>query len=366
MVNGVSCHSTKSLLGRLWVVQEAILGYPKTYITFDNTFIRWQDLSDGLKVAEDLRLGVSIGQDQDMLGVSVPYGSRLAAMAGIRKFLDFKTCNASDTMQMANLINFSRYCEATDYRDGIYGLLGFIDNSISCRIIHDYTFSPPELFYSLTKMFIQESNSIAIILEGGSIFSPLAPSWVPNWKGRSKPFLHLRYLYNACPALDLKALISEDQLRTLGLIFDVIDGIGGSWDTYWRERYVSHSKKKGLSYCEVALSNEGFLNCLTLDRKPPGLFPSFQEMTSVTFHQSKINPRRLGKWNEFCENNAEWFMGSKTFRQHVQDAKLDFGRWNKKYFQEFIHISLPHRLITTEKGRFGWGPKPNLQPFFPD
>lgn len=92
---------------------------------------------------------------------------------------------ASDDFQVDavdRILRLGQIAAATEPRDQVYGLLGFLDLTISSRVTPDYSLPIQALHTDFAKIFIQTTGSLGISLIGGRLdLSEDWPWWVLDW-----------------------------------------------------------------------------------------------------------------------------------------------------------------------------------------
>jgi hypothetical protein len=87
-------------------------------------------------------------------------------------------------MELLDLLERFRYCEATDPRDKIYAILGMASDIDPGDINIDYTLPVQQVYKDIVRLFLSKHKSLDIlgaIMQQNSPFQSLLPSWVPDW-----------------------------------------------------------------------------------------------------------------------------------------------------------------------------------------
>ena len=132
------------------------------------------------------------------------------------------------------LITMTRGHEATDERDRVYALMGWVDEP-SYNIIPDYTKTEAEVFRDFTLQVISKSNSLAILshCRMGRLETAEHPFWVPRWtrsEGKLPRSLHY-HGFDASKGFDVSldnANTISEVLAVSGFQVDVVMDAGAS------------------------------------------------------------------------------------------------------------------------------------------
>lgn len=115
-------------------------------------------------------------QQQEILG---RFSSKMGPLEQMRESLSMIKQDQIDRLHY--LLESTRFKEATDPRDKIYGLLGLIHDSPNpIDLVPDYEVSVPELYTSVAAMFLEHNTNVLLNDEIKPLNSPI-PSWAPNW-----------------------------------------------------------------------------------------------------------------------------------------------------------------------------------------
>ena len=87
-------------------------------------------------------------------------------------------------MELSDLLERFRYCEATDPRDKIYAILGMASDIDLGDINIDYMLPVQQLYQNVDRFLITKHKNLDILgafKQQKSPFQSLLPSWVPDW-----------------------------------------------------------------------------------------------------------------------------------------------------------------------------------------
>ena len=87
-------------------------------------------------------------------------------------------------MELSDLLERFRYCEATDPRDKIYAILGMASDIDLGDINIDYMLPVQQLYQNVVRFLITKHKNLDILgafKQQKSPFQSLLPSWVPDW-----------------------------------------------------------------------------------------------------------------------------------------------------------------------------------------
>ena len=143
-------------------------------------------------------------------------------------------------MELLDLMQRFRYCEAKDPRDKVYSLLGLASDVNSGDIDIDYTLTPQQVYKDVVRFYLEKHKTLdilGVILEQESNIGKVLPSWVPDWSFTAfhyddgRPFLQklasgnsVCKFYHASGDTTMPTNISSntDHLTLKGFIFDTL------------------------------------------------------------------------------------------------------------------------------------------------
>jgi hypothetical protein len=149
-------------------------------------------------------------------------------------------------MELLDLLESFRYCEATDPRDKIYALMGLAFDVQPGDINIDYTLPVQYVYKDIVKLFLSKHQSLDIlgaIMQQKSPFQGLLPSWVPDWSlstihvdERSLPrkvmslqfdevSVSKAYFASGDTLVSPNRLSDTDSLVLTGFVFDTLDDL---------------------------------------------------------------------------------------------------------------------------------------------
>lgn len=148
-------------------------------------------------------------------------------------------------MELLDLLERFRYCEATDPRDKIYALLGLASDVQPDEITIDYTMPVQQLYIDIVKFFLSKHQTLDIlgaIIQQKSELQHFLPSWVPDWSfstihddQRSFPLklvaedpetsVSKAYFASGDTVVSLDPLSDLDNLVLTGFLFDILHNL---------------------------------------------------------------------------------------------------------------------------------------------
>ena len=147
----------------------------------------------------------------------------------------------SNPNDVARILQAFHACEATNWRDKIYALMGFdVVKTALTEVKIDYTTSVEILYTQVAKIILHQSQKLDLLsyhwhgrlIERAPSQSPLPefPSWVPRWHqppDQQTLLLAPLGVYDASGGLtrDME-IIGDKVLRSSGHIFDTISTVG--------------------------------------------------------------------------------------------------------------------------------------------
>ena len=107
-------------------------------------------------------------------------GAALSAMLSARQ--DIRAARSRGLLH--HLRYLSSFCEATDERDMVYGVLGLATDAERSALHVDYSESTAQVYHRTAKVLIELGSGIEVLYEA-SCYPHLEglPSWAPNWAG---------------------------------------------------------------------------------------------------------------------------------------------------------------------------------------
>ncbi|PQE04063.1 Heterokaryon incompatibility protein [Rutstroemia sp. NJR-2017a BVV2] len=229
---------------RLWVIQEVVLSfYP--YIVCGEVTIAWGKFQDWCIVVKDsgllawLRRTFKDGLDQTLSGCEV-----------CLSMSDYERVQSSTTSALMMALVNTRYAQATDPRDKVYGLLGLYEQPIEA----DYSKEVSTVYRETTLLYLLEAikrinKELKPGVVGGSmalqlvfhVFScvngpsslPGLPSWLPDWSQGPKTTSlgyagSASHIYSAAKWIPDGTVVLNSEGKALcasGILFDTIDSV---------------------------------------------------------------------------------------------------------------------------------------------
>jgi hypothetical protein len=137
-------------------------------------------------------------------------------------------------MQLLSVLDSTRRAVASDDRDKIYGILGFVQDDSLLVPRPDYTCSIQDIYKSLVLKYIHHYNSLDILVQAsGQKKLPGLPSWTPDWSEEKRiSRLNRRHSHTGffSAARDTAASISTSSDNNImvceGVCLDTLDGLG--------------------------------------------------------------------------------------------------------------------------------------------
>ena len=128
------------------------------------------------------------------------------------------------------LFHSTRFHLATDPKDRIYALHGFLDPEDSKNIVVDYSEGCQDLYKRVAEYCITVKKDLFCLQFVGGPFrkSQDLPSWVPDWdalNGNDQPLMYLPG--EAAGASVTKTCVSADNILTIGgFSLDIVEEVG--------------------------------------------------------------------------------------------------------------------------------------------
>jgi hypothetical protein len=143
-------------------------------------------------------------------------------------------------LDLKELLEHSRRCKVSDYRDSVFAFIGLADPGYS--IVPDYTADLEAIFRHTCKRIVLHERSLRILCHGQERERHLTlPSWVPDWSSENprNPLVtevHFRASseYPSASAFDSNEPEKPDSiLRVQCLIVDQVAGENGMGCVPW-------------------------------------------------------------------------------------------------------------------------------------
>jgi hypothetical protein len=205
---------------RVWVVQEAALAKSAIVIcggktaNYTNLYDLWyRNLSD---VGHESGLTYSLLEG---------YKHHMFAVLQIRDYTGY----FGPAKTLLGVLDRCRRLRATDERDHIFAMFGMFDEFKSQLPEPDYRKSSPEVFAEMARTFLEQMDSLAILLQATNVENDLKfPSWVTDFSQRPK--FHIPSAENAYHASGDSAVYYEisdngKELKLLGKCCDMLEDI---------------------------------------------------------------------------------------------------------------------------------------------
>jgi hypothetical protein len=169
-------------LSRLWTIQEAVLSR-NLFVKCGQVVVSWEDLAAWCYVLQHCKLlrWLATGDTDDCkdCDISCPK-RRLPAGGSIINSLQSDRLQGLMLQEKEYLLNSlvrTRYAQATEPKDKIYGVLGITDSSIA----PDYSTTKTARDVYHEACLTQIPSLIYELLSCVDHDTPLKPSWVPDW-----------------------------------------------------------------------------------------------------------------------------------------------------------------------------------------
>ncbi|KAK3719210.1 hypothetical protein LTR37_004429 [Vermiconidia calcicola] len=170
---------------RVWVVQEAVLA-ASPIVHCGSIQMPFSDITKGISTLES----VSTVDSYPALDHSMTtYPSVWNSLFNAWRVFDQINSQTSrmvvdnDDVEVVGNLNF---CDATNPRDQVYGVLGLLSPSLAKTITPDYAKTVEEVYEDFTARLASFSKALAILrLCGRKHETPELPSWVPDYRNLS-------------------------------------------------------------------------------------------------------------------------------------------------------------------------------------
>ncbi|KAH6662521.1 heterokaryon incompatibility protein-domain-containing protein [Halenospora varia] len=227
---------------------ELAMGQPDMPVICGNSEIDWESLCKGLLFMNankgDL-LDILIKRDRENAGLEQdpPSWDLMASFAEcLYAFVEI-IHKQEDMPSFAHILAVSRQAQATDLKDKVYSMLGFMSSTVRNELRVDYTLTAREVYITAMKAFLWGNDVIG--MSGLDLLRELdhvdtiegvqTPSWVVDWS-ISAPFnAELRLEYSAGSWHHTKKSLLVDNLKfsvDRGVMscqvikLDYVDGLG--------------------------------------------------------------------------------------------------------------------------------------------
>ena len=386
--------------GRLWIVQELVLGGFRTVLLCGSEEIPWQIFCRGIGVIHFYlwvarHEGIEADRQQSTLNPSdnaIDF-SATPQLNHVWKDLWLSTSIHESTSK--NLPNFSRLlemtndCRCTDARDKVYGVLGIMDPKLSAAIKPDYTADVATTITQAAMAYIATYGDLELLRDANMWGEAGAPSWAPDWtwggRGRdARPddVFHPeesdvsmeRRPYGAARGLIFTMPVYHGRyMNCQAVIFDYVDGLGANPEaglpTIVQSKDVNSAYEASADEMTWHLGVALYAGRRRRTTHSPALLHLPQ-----TMDQAKEIFTRLGwksfiqdlfhyhRWCHWLESNASLIIGGRELRDHCSPSKiLEDGADEQDYWQShhaWVRTCLAgaRRLATTTGGRVGWVP----------
>lgn len=207
---------------RVWVVQE-VTANRKVVMQYGNEIIDWWEVA----IAADWIVTNAKYETEEFAHFNFHGVSNVDIM-----------CTPDLTpLGVLGLLGYTRWFEATDPRDKVFGLLGLFqssksplstENDMSKWIYPDYTRSTKDVFREIALKSIEISRKVAVLsfVHHSSTMDPEFPSWVPRWDYDSNMRLfhqmRLRTTHWNLTTVARTAIVRDDALIINGYIWGTV------------------------------------------------------------------------------------------------------------------------------------------------
>jgi hypothetical protein len=225
---------------RTWILQEISAHDKPTFFCGEfacskSAFLLYQTLASVS--------AVNSGADAITRTAAIDYACVSTALYMQRKM---ENAQSSSLLQ---LLQATRFSDATDPRDKIYGILGLSwDFSSGSELVPDYNLTAREVYTGVVKAHMKKHDNLDIFGHCGYTAGGLdLPSWVPDWRSASETLTGVPFekevaykgrkvqpVYHASGEIlsfgDQSPVITDKELYLHGLILDAIETLYKSSD----------------------------------------------------------------------------------------------------------------------------------------
>lgn len=248
-------------LSRLWTIQEAVLSR-RLFVKCGEAVVCFDDLAAWCHVLEYSKLLQWLGNQDTFKSkdIDVSLYKKQASRGGavINALQSSRIHNMTLSQKedlLSNLVN-TRYAQATEPKDKIYGVLGISNSSI----VPDYSAGVTVKDVYEKASLTQVPQSLFELLHCVDHDTPLVPSWVPDWS-TDRVTEALGYstkattLYRAggrqaranLPTIELSS--DKKRVTISGLVFDSIMAVGNVIKDATLDIDDSQNSNEGLASC---------------------------------------------------------------------------------------------------------------------
>jgi hypothetical protein len=176
---------------------------------------------------------------------SFPLILKVLLMSPKSKSVSSQFNSLEQQMELSDLLERFRYCEATDPRDKIYAILGMASDIDPGDINIDYMLPVQQLYQNVVRFLITKHKNLDILgafKQQKSPFQSLLPSWVPDWpfstihvdeqsfsrklvNRDSKGSVSKAYFASGNTAVSANCISDMESLVLKGFVFDALDDL---------------------------------------------------------------------------------------------------------------------------------------------
>lgn len=353
---------------RLWIVQEVVMGHSGTPVMYGSRTTDFETLWKGLEVIRgfsDLYAPL-LTRDRAALG----YKDDGMAWNVVTCILDLSRLardyeRAPRSHSLIDLLDVARFADSKDPRDKVYGIRALFDEKFARLIKPNYNENVSTVYSSITDAYIRAYKSMDILRHAGLLSSTQRPTWAPDWTKWSRHEMSPKCPYSACPgdvATYSEPVIIGVELKCSALIFDAVDGLAKFFHPDMSKPMVQ-GKTRTHAYGSDEDAIEAFKRNMICDRNSDGGIPTRDELEKGEFGGCSDTLHR--NWFIYARALAQWKLCDRTFGEFLSQAfnnmpeSLDMPRG---YIDRFGQFNYGRRLMTTQKGYFGWA----LRNYFDD
>jgi hypothetical protein len=228
--SGLNDIASRRWFNRVWVIQEMALPISAPLLLCGRSSICWDCFNiSQIHLRHHITETCRVAENADYLGLNhtVSLEDKLISLFLIRTFVG-GSIGAGWGDNLALAVGYSRYAEATDSRDKVYGLLGFAEPEAVAAIRVDYRKPVLDVYTEATEYFLANQRLSAFAWSGMAPTRAGWPSWVVDFEWHSpaiaKPVLpELRdpgTAYSTWPGRISPQFLPGRVLRLRGVVID--------------------------------------------------------------------------------------------------------------------------------------------------
>ncbi|KAK4118110.1 HET-domain-containing protein [Parathielavia appendiculata] len=389
---------------RLWIAQEVILGGSAAVLRCGSKLVGWPTFCAGLDVL--FRRDMYIAKDK-LLQIEVrrrhsrkdPVWHTLSLHLVHKDLWALSRQNEKGNRSpgLRRLLDIACSSDCRDKRDKIFALLGMMEPQIARALVHDYSMKTPQIFESVTRLFITHFNNLEPLREGNPWGKTGTPSWAADWTwdGRFRysrvdspvwgawqktdgPEPGREHVYSAAGNQAPHFRFMEvGLLECSGFVLDSVAGLGARANGYfdWHKRSIRQARGWKSAYGGNVETATAIAQTLLLGHVSGSLPAEYRHSVAMlhlpcTFDIAGPQFAQRGwawlssqegyyfRWECWRAANDTLKVGGLPLHAYFDDnipSRADEADYNHVY-GAFDRTCKERRLMLTERGFIGWAP----------